>query len=774
MKNLIIYLLITLLATAQVCYSQSFYDINTIQKIEITFEQSNWDYMLDTAKAGSEGYIMAKSVTINGLLFDSVGVKYKGNSTYRSTQLKNPFHIELDTYKNQDYQGYTDIKLSNAAKDPSMLREVLSYSILRQYMNAPQSNYANVYVNGTLIGLYVSSESIGKRFVNEHFGSKNNSFFKCNPIAGAGPGTTSLPNLVYLGTDSSKYYPSYEMNSNFGWKDLIELCNSLKNNINSIESVLYVDKALWMLAFDNVLVNLDSYIGGFAQNYYLYKDDNGRFNSVVWDLNESLGTFSQTGTISLTNTSTKSQMTHLLHSTDANWPLVQMLLSVPTYKKMYLAHIQTILSENFANNSYLTTAQTLQTIINSAVQADPNKFFTYAQYQSNLTSDVSSGTGPGSSSAPGISALMSARNSYLSKLSDFTTLQPTITNVAPTVEKPAYNSTAIITANISNSNSVQLGYRFEITDKFTKVIMYDDGAHSDNAAGDKIFACSIPMNNAVIQYFIYAENSTSGRFSPERAEHEFYTLNASIPNILAGSVVINEFMAQNTASQTDSNGEYEDWIELYNTTSTSIILDNLYLSDTPANLLKWKFPNGTTIAPNGYLIVWADEDGSQSGLHANFKLSANGEYVILSNADATMVDNIVFGAQTANIAYARNPNGTGWFEFKTHTFNSNNDLPLWIENQSISNMRFELFQNYPNPFASETAIVYQIADSENITLKIFDVFGREVATLVEQNQTSGTYTVLVDAQKFALTNGTYFYRLNVGNETKFGKMSLIR
>ena len=59
---------------------QNFYDIKTIQKIEITFSQNNWDYQLDTSKAGAEGYIMAKSVAVNGVVFDSVGIKYKGNS----------------------------------------------------------------------------------------------------------------------------------------------------------------------------------------------------------------------------------------------------------------------------------------------------------------------------------------------------------------------------------------------------------------------------------------------------------------------------------------------------------------------------------------------------------------------------------------------------------------------------------------------------------------------------------------------------------------------
>src|SRR4051812_13457524 len=80
----------------------SFYDINKIQKIEIFFPQAKWDYIMDTAALGKEGYLLGK-IKINGKAFDSVGVKYKGNSSYDSTYLKNPVHIELNAYKDQDY-----------------------------------------------------------------------------------------------------------------------------------------------------------------------------------------------------------------------------------------------------------------------------------------------------------------------------------------------------------------------------------------------------------------------------------------------------------------------------------------------------------------------------------------------------------------------------------------------------------------------------------------------------------------------------------------------
>jgi hypothetical protein len=595
---------------ANVGISQTFYDLNTIQSIEINFTQTNWDYMLDTATAGYESDIMANWVKINGVQFDSVGVRYKGNSTYNANQVKNPFHITLDAFKNQDYQGYTDIKLSNVAKDPSFVREVLSYKILRKYMHAPLSNYANVSVNGTLIGLYVSSESISKSFVNTHFYSNDNAFFKCNPPAGAGPGSTAKPNLVNLGTDSTSYYDAYEMKSNYGWAELIALTDSIANNINNVEKILDVDRALWMIAFDNVLVNLDSYIGGFAQNYYLYKDNNGRFNSVVWDLNESFGTFSQTGTLNLTSTTSKQQMTHLLHATDAAWPLIKQLLSVPKYKRMYIAHMRTILSENFANGSYYTDAQALQTLISTSVTADVNKFFTLSQFTSNLTTDVASGM----SSAPGLTNLMNARNTWLNTQTEFTAIYPTISSILASNTSPAINSTVTITATVTNTNTtgVYLGYRYSIEAAFKRIQMYDDGAHNDGSAGDNVYGVDVPINASYMHYYIYAENNNAGLFSPERAEFEYYSLFATIPMINTGEVAINELLASNSLFGADQDGEHDDWIELYNNTSNYISLKNAYLSDASLTPLKWMFPDNATIAPNDYLIVWADNDTTQA------------------------------------------------------------------------------------------------------------------------------------------------------------------
>ena len=734
--------------------AQSLYDENTIQDIRIVFAESNWDALLDAQAATTEDYIPAVSVTINGTTFYNVGVKYKGNSTYNPNQTKNPFHIELDTYVNQDYQGYTDIKLSNVAKDPSFVREVLSYSILRQYMHAPLSNYANVYVNGNLMGLYVSSESISKKFVDKHFNSNTNAFFKCNPIGGAGPGGNSFPNLAYLGTNAASYATSYEMNSLTGWDDLINLTNTLSNNVANIETILDVDRALWMLAFDNALVNLDSYLGTFKQNYYLYKDNNGRFNPVVWDLNMSFGVFSQTGTIALNTTTLKKQMTHLLHNSDAAWPLVQKLLGVPKYKRMYLAHFSTIMNENFASGTFATQAQSLQSLVSSAVQSDVNKFYTFAQFQSNLTTDVTGGM----DNAPGIVSLMNGRNTYLAGLADFTAVKPSISEVGPELAIPLLNTDAFIHATVTNTNSnaVYLGYRASIELPFTKVLMYDDGVHQDGAAGDNVYGAAMNMSNIYMQYYIYAENNNVGKFSPERAEHEFYTLHAGYPTINPGDLVINELMAQNTATVTDPFGDYADWIELYNTTNTTLSLDNLFMSDSNTNLIKWRFPDGITLAPHSYLIVWADQDLTQEGIHADFKLSLTGESVYLSYANGTMIESVDYGIQTADMGYARIPNGTGNFVIQGPTFNANNEALSTSSQDWASRVKI-----YPNPASRNLTI-----SSNLLNINLVSVYNLQGQRLLEQTAETQS-SVELDLQ--SLAKGIYLVEINKSIKIKIIK-----
>jgi len=137
---------------------------------------------------------------------------------------------------------------------------------------------------------------------------------------------------------------------------------------------------------------------------------------------------------------------------------------------------------------------------------------------------------------------------------------------------------------------------------------------------------------------------------------------------------INEFMANNDISVPGPNNDYPDWIELYNGGNESIDLGGMYLSDdlsTP----KWKFPYGTTIAPKDFLVVWADNGSDINSLHTRFGLNASGENIGLFARDGeTLVDSIVFGKQTSDVAYGRLPDGGTSWNYMTPTAGLANEL----------------------------------------------------------------------------------------------------
>lgn len=139
-------------------------------------------------------------------------------------------------------------------------------------------------------------------------------------------------------------------------------------------------------------------------------------------------------------------------------------------------------------------------------------------------------------------------------------------------------------------------------------------------------------------------------------------------------VRLNEWMADNTSTLADPDDEgsdFEDWFELFNPGTNTVDLTGCYLSDTLTNATHWAIPSGTTIAPLGYLLVWADNEPTQNSpnradLHAGFSLAKGGEAIALFAADGTVIDAISFGAQFANVSQGRFPDGTASIALMTN------------------------------------------------------------------------------------------------------------
>jgi len=132
-----------------------------------------------------------------------------------------------------------------------------------------------------------------------------------------------------------------------------------------------------------------------------------------------------------------------------------------------------------------------------------------------------------------------------------------------------------------------------------------------------------------------------------------------------GPAALNELVASNTTGLTDTSGDTPDWVELANTSSSEVDLTGWFLSDDAGNPNRHAL-DGLTLPADGYLILLASGDTTLGGDHLPFKLSAEGEQLVLSSPDG-IVDAVNYGPQEADVAYARLPDGDGEWAAATPT-----------------------------------------------------------------------------------------------------------
>lgn len=224
----------------------------------------------------------------------------------------------------------------------------------------------------------------------------------------------------------------------------------------------------------------------------------------------------------------------------------------------------------------------------------------------------------------------------------------------------------------------------------------------------------------------------------------------NIDTIQAGQIVINELMADNTITITDQDLEFDDWIELYNTTNNPISLSKVFLSDDTSDPAKWPFPD-TIIEANSYLIIWADQDNNQSGLHANFGLSNNGEEVYLGYADGNAIDMVAYWPLGADTTFGRSPNGTGPFGYMLPTFSASNTGLLTSLAGTIDPIQLRI---YPNPLSEERLLNLALSEPMALRLSLLNPLGQVVARQEFQRSAQQQW------QLPPLSPGVYYLRIN--------------
>lgn len=646
------------------------YDSAVIHNVNLTFSQSNyWNLLL--ANKASKTDLLAGMVVDGTTTYDSIGVRFKGQTSY-NTPNKKSFNITMDFVKPaQTYGGYTTLNFNNSYEDPTFLREVFYLHQISRFTPAARANYVHLYLNGADWGLYPNVQQLNKTFLKEWYFSNDGAHFRADAPTTGGPGGGGWGDgtaaINFLGTDTNLYKAYYTLKSSDitqPWDKLRDVCDKLNNSGTNITTILPqyldIDRTLWFLASEIAFSDDDSYIFKGKMDYYIYYEpESGRMMPHEFDGNSS---FYSSG----------ANWGAFYNATNVNYPLLNKILAVPEWRQRYLAHLRTVIAEGLNVAQCTTMVDNYKTQIDALVQSDPKKIYTYAQFNSGITS---------------LKTWIQNRVTNLNANSEVAQVAPTIAyahyrDAAGALwTAPAPGSPATVNARISSAASgvsaVKLYWSAGLVGGFTAVTMYDDGAHADSVANDGLWGAAIPAQPAGtrVRWYVEAKSSnTAGSMSylPVGAEHDVYTYLIS-PTAAVGDVVINELMASNSSTVADGNGQYDDWVELYNRGTSPVNVGGYYLTDNATNLDKWRIPTGTTIPAGSYLTFWADEDSSQGTNHMNFKLSASGEFVYLLNASLSLMDSVTFGTLPTDMSWARSPNGTGPWVIKTATFSANND-----------------------------------------------------------------------------------------------------
>lgn len=682
------------------------FDGDAVHEIHLTFSQSNWWEQLRSNFEGQDDPIYLEAgFRWSDIELDTIGVRFKGNSSYNYPGEKKSFKLDFDEFVDgQEVYGLDKLNLNNVFLDPSFVREKVCYEICEAAgLPTVRTNYAAVYINGTYWGLYLLVEQFDQEFIEGRFGASEGG----NLWKGEDHGS-----MEYLGDNESAYYSSYELKTNEeenDWSAIVELTDGLNNTATAdlpavIEPLIDVHSALTMLAIDNLTVNLDSYIGRCVNYYFYHRDSDSRVTFAKWDVNESWGIF------------TFNMSVNQLQQLDPYWtstshgeyrPLAEKLWSVDAYDTVYRGILRRMMVQEADPDTLMARMGELRNMIQSYVYNDSNKMFSNSEFDSAMSSNINEGH----RTIPALETFIRNRHAYLqSTLGTWTPVDGLVIN-----ELSADNVSVMSDEQgdfddwieITNTSSAPIALNgLSLTDDLAVpnayvfpnvtlspgeyLIVWADGEpgqgdyHAEfklDSDGESLFLMDSGVIVDTTLFPALGSDKSWGRLpdgtgdwtilgqaSPGAANQEYHFTPVEL--------FINEFMADNvsTIEDPESIDAYPDWIEIYNAETVEVDMSGMYLTDDINQPTKYAIPTGVTISAGGFVLFWADSDDEQGVYHTNFKLSKNGEAIYLFAPDGqTLIDSIVFDAQSTDVSMGRYPDGTDfWDSFDNPTPGTSN------------------------------------------------------------------------------------------------------
>ncbi len=718
---------------------------DVVGRVDILIPQDSLDILLAPGNEESDYHWHATFIFKNDEIEDTlgnVGFRLRGNTSRFSA--KKSFKVSFNTYEpGRQWQSLEKLNLNGEHNDPTIARSKIAWDMMRWAgVPAPRCNHVEFYINGEYRGLYVNVEHIDEEFVGLRFGNKDGNLYKCLYPA----------DLKYKSNNADAYKQefggrrAYELTINEEEDDYSDLAHFIDVLNNAplaelpceLEQVFHVDNYLKTIAADILTANWDGPIFN-KNNFYLYHNQaTGLFEYIPYDLDNTFGIdwFEENWA--------ERDIYNWQHPSEFR-PIYERILAVPEYRDRFSFYMNLYLTGFYQIDTLAPYIENIKSLISSAVEADIYRTydygFTMADFENGFEESL-----PFFHTPVGIMEFIEKRHNSALQQIELNEILPVITNIKNNY--PGETENIAITAHVLDDGglaNVEICYQLD-GQNLICTALFDDGQHGDGDAGDGIFGTTIPAlgQAAYFEYYIKATDSGGQESQQPRCGFRHIFIGES-----STALVINEFMASNSSTHADEAGEYEDWIELYNTGNEPLFLGERFLSDNPDNPSKWQLPE-IWMQPHAYVVIWADEDQSQGPLHANFKLSAGGEYIGIYESlsdNLALIDGYTFDEQQSNVSYGRLPNGSGPFQQLNATPGYENAPYSAVGEKPAPEAALLVF---PNPFVEKFKVIMDGAMHGPMELVLINALGQAVFQQFFEN------TPKVEIAASGLPAGAYY------------------
>ena len=752
-KNIIKYFLFTGLLFPN--NSWKVYDDSELAIINITVDSDaiSWMYDWDNIESDSLhiGTIHFQNAYIDESI-DSIGFRLRGNTSRSSA--KKSFKVDFNHFvSGRDFHGIEKLNLNGEHNDPSVVRAKLSWDLYQDMgMVSTRAAHAKLYINGEYYGLYISVEHIDDSFISKNFQNDNGNLWKCLWPA----------DLTYRGDQAEDYYPywddrrPYELKTNtneYDYSKLARLIRIIHQSPDSLDMVLDIKKTMQYLTMNILTGSWDDY-RFLRNNFYLYHDpSDDLFHFIPYDYDNtfSIDWFD-------IDWSTIDPYDYSVIDSDGR-PLTDLLFSEQKYRDLFSHFLEFYTEKIFIIDSISMGLDHWLDQLYQAAEEDNYRTMDYGftiddfvnSYGNNFQLDHVK---------QGLLEYITNRKTALDQQIMF---EGNIPMIYESDKKPDI----VIVGDTVNIEAAMFGsplsfYLFYLKEgqeywSSTSFSFQPDTLSYLIEDHDRWVANFIPDDVGQYYWYLFA-NSDDGSY-----RYPLYDFNSFevIEPVANQPVAINELLAKNETVNSDEEGEFDDWIELFNYSDITVDLSYHFLTDKVDDLTKWQFPDsGAGLESGQYMLVWCDEDQEQGILHTNFKLSSSGEFIALVAPDGTTIlDSVTFPPQTEDISYGISDLYDDEWAYMVPSPGSYNES-LSYDDKTLPPGHFQLKNIYPNPFNSSFNIDLNMdRDPRDVTIKLFSLTGAEVTSKTIRGLNKGSHIISME-MKGLLSSGSYILRVN--------------